>query len=368
MKDSPRITVIVPNYNGAATLGLCLEKIFASDHDSFEVVVADDASTDGSREVARQFPCRLVTLKARSGTGRARTQGALSSSGEILFFTDSDCLLQRDTLRKAEDALRRMGENVVVGGTYTPVPYDKDFFSLFQSVFIHHAELRAGPDADYVAGHAMAISARTFWKTGGFPDNQLPILEDVEYSHRLKKLGYRLVIRPDILVRHIFNFSLFRSLRNGWRKSFYWTRYSLSNRDLCADSGTASRSLKTTVGLHALSLLLLLLNGFMPPTWVACLGLATGALVLRTNRSLLHAFLHASGPVRAGLLFLYYSVVYPFCIEAGAIPAYVMHVRQQFRSRQARKAHSRVRVPVRAETGKRYPGHALQVRVTGRPS
>jgi len=355
----PRISVIVPNYNGAATLGQCLERIFASDHDSFEVIVVDDASTDDSREVIRRFPCRLVELNSRSGAGRARTTGALNSSGEILFFTDADCLLQEDTLQQTEAALERMGETVIVGGTYTPVPFDKDFFSLFQSVFIHHSELRRGDNADYVAGHAMALPARTFWKTGGFPENRLPILEDVEYSHRLKGMGYRLVILPNILVQHIFNFSLLRSLRNGRRKSLYWTLYSLSSRDLCSDSGTASRSLKLTVSVHSLCLVLLLLQGALPLSWIACLVSASGALVLWTNRNLLRAFLRASGPVRAGLLFLYYAGVYPFSIEAGAAQGYLVHLRGLFKGRGQSGRWMRGALPVRGETMQDGPAQSF---------
>ncbi len=350
MENRPRISVIVPNYNGAATLALCLESIFASDHGSFEVIVVDDASTDTSREIAQPFPCRLVELSLRSGTGRARTTGALHSTGEILFFTDADCLLQKDTLRRVETAVNRLGETVIVGGTYTPVPHDRDFFSLFQSVFIHHSELRNVDSPDYVAGHAMAIAATTFWKTGGFPENRLPILEDVEYSHGLRRTGYRLLIRPDILVQHVFNFNLYRSFRNGWRKSFYWTRYSLANRDLCADSGTASRSLKVTVGMHSIFLLLVVLQASVPPVWMACLGGALAACVFWTNRNLLRAFRRVAGPVRAGLLFLYYAALYPFCIETGSALGYMAHLREVLFSAKP-ETTALVPLPASAETG-----------------
>jgi len=317
-------------------------------------VVVDDASTDGSREIIRQYPCRLVELERRSGAGRARTVGALNSSGKILFFTDVDCLVRPDTLQQAEAAVRRLGDSAVVGGTYTPVPYDTDFFSLFQSVFIHHSELRGGEDADYLAGHAMAIPARTFWKTGGFPENKrLPILEDVEYSHRLRRMGYRLRIDRRILVQHVFNFTLLRSLRNGWRKSFHWTRYSLRNRDLCADSGTASRSLKTTVGLHGVCLFLLLGHLiFTPPLWVSCLVPATGAYVVWTNRYLLRAFRRVSGPVRAGLLFFYYAGIYPFSVEAGSILGSWVHLWGRLRSRTLRPSLVPLPLSIRAGTSR----------------
>ena len=84
-------------------------------------------------------------------------------------------------------------------------------------------------------------------KSGGFKENFLPILEDVEFSHRLRRTGFKLTMNPEILVRHIFNFTLIKSLKNAFRKSLYWTIYSLKNKDLLTDSGTASIELKFNV-------------------------------------------------------------------------------------------------------------------------
>jgi len=73
----------------------------------------------------------------------------------------------------------------------------------------------------------MAMATESFRKSGGFSEKFLPILEDVDFSHRLRELGYRLVMNPILQVQHIFNFSLYRSLRNAIRKSMYWTMYSI---------------------------------------------------------------------------------------------------------------------------------------------
>ena len=81
------ISVIVPNYNGGRTIGRCLEALFASSYDNFEVIVVDDCSSDGSAEIIRRFPCRPVLLDERSGASRARNIGAQNSAGEVLFLS-----------------------------------------------------------------------------------------------------------------------------------------------------------------------------------------------------------------------------------------------------------------------------------------
>src|SRR3990172_12839926 len=98
MLEEKYISVIIPNYNACATIGRCLEAVFSSRYENFEVIVVDDCSTDDSVEIIERFPCKLIRLPARSGAARARNVGALSSTGELLFFTDSDCFVLEDTL------------------------------------------------------------------------------------------------------------------------------------------------------------------------------------------------------------------------------------------------------------------------------
>jgi GT2 family glycosyltransferase len=321
----PAFTVVIPVRNGAATIGLCLDAVLRAVSARDEVVVVDDGSTDGSRDIIDRTPCRLVRLDRQAGAARARNIGALYGRNEALFFIDADCLLQDQTLEHARTALGAAGPDAVIGGTYTPEPADQDFFSRFQSLFIHHAESRNAPAADYVASHAMAIYRNTLLRHGGFPEDFLPIIEDVELSHRLRRNGCRLLMHPEIQVRHIFRFTLRRSLRNALRKARYWTRYSLRAGDLLTDSGTASRGLKYNVlawaaatAAGAASLVLAV------PAALAAVPVLLGASAL-ANHGLLHAFWKHGGPwfgIRAAA---YYLLVYPAAVAMGAARGIAEH-------------------------------------------
>jgi glycosyltransferase involved in cell wall biosynthesis len=279
----------------------------------------DDGSSDGSVEIVRRFPCCLVRLARRAGASRARNIGALHSRGNVLFFTDADCLVLRDTLSLVEKTLAGQGPGAVIGGTYTKEPMDGDFFSRFQSVFINHSETRRLDQPDYIASHAMAMRRSTFLQSGGFPEDFLPIIEDVEFSHRLRRGGCRLVMRPEIQVRHIFNFSLGRSLWNAVRKTRYWTRYSLRNRDLFADSGTASRGLKTNAAAWLASLMAACgAAAFDFPLLFAAVPLIMGVNGA-VNFPLLRAFWRTGGPGFGLRAATYYALIYPAAIAAGAV-------------------------------------------------
>ena len=232
---APSISVIIPNHNGEKTIGRCLDAAFASQYSNFEVIVVDDCSTDSSTTVIEKYPCRLIRLSAHGGASKARNTGAQNSTDEVLFFIDNDCLLQSDTLTKAAGAYQEEGPGVIIGGTYTQLPYDQKFFSIFQSVYIHYSETKNTLNPDYVATHAMLIAKDLFQKSGGFNEQFMPILEDVEFSHRLKKMGAKLRMVPEIQVQHIFDFTLAGSMRNGIKKSKYWSIYSIKNRDLLSD-------------------------------------------------------------------------------------------------------------------------------------
>lgn len=323
---TPFVSVIIPNRNRAATLGKCLEAVLASRCERFEVIVVDDASGDASAADAARFPCRLVRLEAHGGAARARNAGARLARGDILFFTDADCLLQPDNLATAAQALAREGPDAAVGGTYTALPYDRRFFSMFQSVFIHYCESRNPRHPDYLATHALAIPARLFARSGGFRENFLPILEDVEFSHRLRRMGCRLALDPALQVQHIFGFTLRRSLANAVFKAKWWTVYSIGNRDLFADSGTASTGLKLNGAAHCTALLLLAFFLAGGSALALAALAATLALNLYANRGLLRAFFAHGSAGFALAACAYYLLLYPLAVSAGAGAGVATHL------------------------------------------
>ncbi|TAK45361.1 MAG: glycosyltransferase [Betaproteobacteria bacterium] len=314
----PLVSLVIPNHNGAATIERCVAAALASQHAKLEVIVVDDGSVDDSLERIRRLPCRVIALPRRRGAAAARNAGARESRGEVLFFTDADCLLQPDAVTQAVATLGGAAD-LAVGGTYTPVAPEASFFDRFQSVFVHHFETRHAPHTDYLATHALAIAPGTLQRHGGFAEDGLPILEDVEFSHRLRRGGCRLVMNPAIQARHVFRYSFARSLRNAYRKARYWTCYSLGAGDLLADSGTASHLLKLNVGAWCAGAALLVTGlAFAAPAGIV----AAAALLVANasaNRGLVDAFRRAHGIGFAAAATLYYLLVYPVAVGAGAV-------------------------------------------------
>ena len=321
------ISVVIPNRNGAAFVGECLRAAFASDYRRFEVVVVDDGSEDASAEVIGAFPCRLVRLP-HGGVSQARNAGARAAVGDLLFFVDNDCLLHRDTLAVANASYGRR-RDLVLGGTYTPAPHDRDFFSAFQSVSIHHFETKRA-EPDYVASHAMVIDAELFRRSGGFVEGSFlgkaASVEDVELCHRLRAMGCRLEMNPDLLVTHMFRFSLRRSLANAHRKARTWTRYSIGNRDLLADSGAASLELKANVLASAAAAAGVVASAVQGARWPLVLAAAALAVDLAINRRLIAAWRRTGGALFSILATAYYVTAYAAAVAAGGLAGGAQHL------------------------------------------
>lgn len=320
------ISVIIPNWNGEATIANCLDAVLASSHDSFEVIVVDDCSSDSSLEIINQYPCRLIQLKRHQGAAAARNAGASHARGKVLFFTDADCVILEDTLAQIENSFRGKGPNMIVGGTYTCTPYDKGFFNLFQSVFVHYSEVKNSAQPDYLATHAMIISAEAFRTSGGFLENfSLPIVEDVEFSHHLRQQGFLLLIDPQLQVRHIFNFSFVGSVKNAFRKSKFWTMYSLENQDLFKDSGCASYELKVNCLAFVVALLFLLLPQFNAEIFSPVLAAIPIMANLLVSRHLLKLYYRTGGSKIAAWSLIYYMLVYAPVVGIGGLFGLTSH-------------------------------------------
>lgn len=100
------ISIIIPTYQHAEALRLCLASIAQQTFTDFEVIVVDDGSKDSTEEVVRTAPVKAKYIKLENGGApRARNRGFAVSSGEFVIFCDADVVMRPDCLQKMHDAL-----------------------------------------------------------------------------------------------------------------------------------------------------------------------------------------------------------------------------------------------------------------------
>lgn len=105
----PTVSLLVAVMNEADVIERCVRSITGSDYPDLQVIVVDDASTDGTTDILRALSTELgftlVALERNGGKKHALTRGAQVATGEVIAFTDSDCVLAPDAIRRCVAAL-----------------------------------------------------------------------------------------------------------------------------------------------------------------------------------------------------------------------------------------------------------------------
>ncbi|MEU6409265.1 glycosyltransferase [Microbispora sp. NPDC046933] len=190
------VAVIVPNYNKRKTLRACLESVYAQTYRPAEVVVVDDVSTDGSLEIAREFPCTVVESPRNRGPAAARNLGVARSSAPLLFFVDSDTALAPDAVRNAVKAYRETPDCGMVQGIYDAEPlYDDGPVERYR-VLCEHYE-RSQTTATFLS---CTLIPRHVFEEAGRLDERLRDGEDFEFGTRVPA-RYRLVVTTSVVTK-----------------------------------------------------------------------------------------------------------------------------------------------------------------------
>lgn len=197
-------SVIIPVYNGAATLDRCLQAISTQTvaQDTYEVIVVDDGSNDGSAELAAGHSiCYIVARQQHLGAAAARNHGARMAQGDLLLFTDADCEPLPDWIARMTAPFT---DSCVVGAKGVYRTRQRSLVARFaQAEFQEKYDRlnKAAPSIDFVDTYSAAYRRSVFEAQGGF-DSTFMLDEDQELSFRMSESGHKLVFVPDAAVFH----------------------------------------------------------------------------------------------------------------------------------------------------------------------
>jgi GT2 family glycosyltransferase len=297
---APKISVVMPVYNAEATLDECLGNLARSSFEDFEVIVVDDGSTDRSREIMGRFPVRVVPSAGRVGPAAARNLGAQVATGEYLFFMDSDVMVRPDSLALLAEGFERAGVDGFNGVQAADMRY-RDLVSQYKNLWMRWTYLRQTGDVPLFYTTAAAIRRDTFLRVGGFDAGYAtPNVEDTAFGQKLRRLGVRVRIHPQLEVEHVKRYSLGSLLRTDFMRAVSLTRLKLRHPENLGDNNTSvPTSYMASVPLSGLAVLALGIGvglGWTPAVVLALLA-ATGVLAL--NAPFLDAIRRSDGWGRA---------------------------------------------------------------------
>jgi len=201
--EHPYVSVIVPVYNDAKQLRRCLRGLEAQTYpsDQYEVIVVDNASDESIEPLVAHFAHAKAEFERRKGSYAARNKGIEAADGEVLAFTDSDCIPAPQWIEAGVSRLIQDADIGAVGGRITMS------FKEGQPTPVELVDAMISLNQEKNCSQGYAVTANVFTRrrvieeVGTF-DARLKSGGDVEWTRRISAAGYDVVFGEDAAVEH----------------------------------------------------------------------------------------------------------------------------------------------------------------------
>lgn len=214
----PKISVIVPTWNGSKTIAACIKSLFNQSSRPAEIIVVDNASTDSTARIVSRFKqVKLVKLAINTGVVGGRNAGIRTASpgSDYLFFFDHDMVADRNMIKHLLDTSRKQNAGITTPKIY--YLHDKNHIwaaGTGINVFTGQVLFRNGQDIGQfdknepvqVAPAAILVRREVIGKIGGFDPLFVSSWEDADFCFRAKKAGFSTYYSPQAIAFHDIEF------------------------------------------------------------------------------------------------------------------------------------------------------------------
>jgi glycosyltransferase involved in cell wall biosynthesis len=303
--NNPRYSVIIPVYNRPNEIRDLLESLALQTHKDFEVLIIEDGSTITSEEVVQEYSKKLLIhyyAKPNTGPGPTRNFGFAHARGSYFVIFDSDCILPATYFEAVDQALKIESFDAWGGPdrghekfTVPQRAMAYTMSSLFTTGGIRGGKRRVGWFQP--RSFNMGISREVYERTDGFKFDRFA--EDIEFSIRIKKAGFRIALVSDAFVFHkrrasfaqffrqVFNFGKGRALIGAVHreevKLAHWfpTVFTIGTLALPILYFTGTLLFPIAIGLYSLYLLLIFLHSLSVSRHLGVASLSVIAALLQ---------------------------------------------------------------------------------------
>jgi mycofactocin glycosyltransferase len=236
---APSVSVVVAARNVERVVGHCVRSLLGLDYprDRLELVLVDNASSDGTRRVLESFRDEVVLVdEKRRGPAAARNGGIRVARGDVIAICDADAVVDPGWLRALVPALADPGVGIAGGRILAARPANA--IQLFGET-IHDAYSAA---LVWTPPYVITINwaaRRTVLDEVGLFDERLRRCSDVDFSWRAVEAGYELAYCPEAVVYHHNERTLAGLFREGWVHGFHGVRIRRRYARLIAGRGPA---------------------------------------------------------------------------------------------------------------------------------
>lgn len=310
-----KLSIIVPTYNCIPALRQCLAALEAQVVEGMEIIVVDDASTDGTPAFAAETGLQVIRAAKNGGPGMVRNLGAEVARGEILLFVDSDVVIGNGMLQRVVETFQRNPRISALFGSYDDNPHAKSLVSTYRNLLHHYTHQTGNTDADTFWAGFGAVKRQVFLAVGGFDTNKYhrPSIEDIELGYRLKRAGHFILMDPELQAKHLKEWTLKSVVMTDvFCRAIPWTQLILE-RGQAMNNLNVKLDQRASGALTLLAVLLVAVSWFQP---LLLLGVAGALLAVVGLNIRLYSFFRqkrgiafALACVPLHLLYLLYSTL-----------------------------------------------------------
>jgi glycosyltransferase involved in cell wall biosynthesis len=285
--DGVLLSVVVSTRNSDSTLRQVLTAIRESElpRKSYEIIVVDDASADGSVAIAARYADTVVKLTGhQAGPAYARNRGVELARGEVIAFVDSEVVVRPETIPRLVGALLERPDVDAVSASREECSGSPNFVSQYWNLLLSFGEHRhPGRCAQFAA--ACGVVRRAAFLSAGMYDEwrfDTESMESVELGERLLGAGHGVILSSELKVTHLKHWNLTSVCQEVWHRSRVLARSLGYLRMSAAAPGEVVFTLcRTLIPAVAILGTLMLAAAFVPaPHPSAKFGVALAALFL----------------------------------------------------------------------------------------
>lgn len=225
-----KVSIVIPVHNSGQTLKECLSAVVNSDYKEYELIIVDDHSTDRSVEIAKEFPCRIISTGEKRGASAARNKGAQASIGDFLLFIDSDIVVRPDSISKMVNRL--LGDNSIDGlfGVYAASNRFNNFLSQYKHLLACYRDKICEDISQDLFRGAFFIIRKNVFNYSKFNETiRGASIEDMELGRELIFKGCNLILDKSIEVEHVKRITFKIFIKNQYNRAID-ILYSLLNQ------------------------------------------------------------------------------------------------------------------------------------------
>lgn len=214
--SEPLVSIILAPHNGMKHIPACLDSVLAQAYRHAEIIIVDNASTDGTPEyVKHNYPqVRLIRSEENLAYGRGNNLGASVAKGDLLLFLNHDTEVTKDFLAELVRAMEKwpaigVAQSKIFMASSPDLIDSAGAYLTRTGMWFHsgRGELDGSADREPVdilgaAGACVVVRRDVFEALGGFDPDFVIYFDDADFSWRATLLGFRVVLVPRSVIYH----------------------------------------------------------------------------------------------------------------------------------------------------------------------